>query len=77
LLGFYLQETDRPETVQTLLTAPPPFPLPERELAVYAGPYFTLLLPSELLEIILTNIDAWRANQETVLTALRLCEGKT
>lgn len=77
LLGFYLQESDTLDTAQPLLTAPPPFPLPERELAVYAGPYFTLLLPSQLLQIILTHVDAWKAHQETVLMALRLCEGNT
>ncbi len=77
MLGFYLQETDSLDPAQALLAAPPPFPLPERELAVYAGPYFTLLVPSQLLQIILTHIDAWRANQEQVLMALRLCEGST
>jgi hypothetical protein len=77
LLGFYLQETEAADDLSTLNMAPPPFPLPERELAVYAGPYFTLLLPSELLEIILTHIDAWQANCATLLMALRLCEGGT
>ena len=57
--------------------APPPLPLPERELAVYAGPHFALLLPSELLEIILTHVDAWQANRTHLLMALRLCEGGT
>jgi len=77
LLGFYLQESAAPAALQALLTAPPPFPLPERELAVYAGPYFTLLMPSQLLQIILTHMDAWQANQENVLMTLRLCEGTT
>jgi hypothetical protein len=50
--------------------------MPERELAIYAGPNFTLLRPSELLEIILNHVDAWKANQATLLLALRMCEGK-
>jgi len=75
LLGFYLQETDAADQFETWNKAPPPIPLPERELAVYAGPYFTLLLPSELVEIILTHVDAWQANRDPLLLALRLCEG--
>jgi len=59
LLGFYLQETETADPIQKLLTGPPPPPLPERELAVYAGAYFALLRPSELMEIILSHIDAW------------------
>ncbi len=77
LLGFYLQESDALDAAQSQLTASPPLPMLERELAVYAGPYFALLLPSQLLEIILTHMGAWKANQETVLMALRLCEGAT
>ena len=77
LLGLYLQETHTETPLERLLTAPPPFPLPEREIAVYAGAYFTLLRPSELVEIILTHMDAWQANQDRLLMALRLCEGKT
>jgi hypothetical protein len=75
LLGFYLQETDAADEFETWNMAPPPFPLPQRELAVYAGPYFTLLLPSELVEIILSHFDAWQANRQRLLMALRLCEG--
>jgi hypothetical protein len=74
LLGFYIQETDAAETLDTWNIAPPPFPLPERELAVYAGAHFALLLPSELVSIILAHIDAWQAHREHLLMALRLCE---
>ena len=77
LLGFYLQETDAADDISTLNMAPPLLPLPERELAVYAGPYFTLLLPSELLEIILTHVDAWQSNRTHLLMALWLCEDGT
>ncbi|NIN67948.1 MAG: hypothetical protein GTO63_25230, partial [Anaerolineae bacterium] len=55
LLGLYRQERDEEEPA-TRNVALPPLPLPERELAVYAGPYFTLLLPSELIEIVLSHI---------------------
>ena len=77
LLGFYLQETDATQDIPTRNMAPPPLPLPERELTVYAGPYFALLLPSELLTIILTHIDAWQANHKQIIMALRLTEGNT
>jgi hypothetical protein len=73
-LGFYLQETDAADDITTWNTAPPSLLLPERELAVYAGHHFALLRPSELLEIILENVDAWKANQATLLMALRFCE---
>jgi hypothetical protein len=77
LLGFHLQETDTAQDAQTWNLAPPPIPMPERELAVYAGLHFALLLPSELLEIILSHMDAWHANRDRLLMALRLCEGHT
>lgn len=77
LLGFYQQETDDADQFETWNKAPPPFPMPERELAVYAGPFFTLLLPSELVHIILTHNAAWQTNRKRLLMALRLCEGNT
>jgi len=77
LLGFYLQELDAAINPETWSTAPPAIPLPERELAVYAGPYFALLLPSQLVAIILEHIDAWQANRAQLLLALRLTEGNT
>jgi hypothetical protein len=77
LLGFYLQETNTALDPQTWNNAPPPLPLPERELAVYAGSHFTLLLPSELIALILANIDAWQTNRGQLLLALRICEGHT
>jgi hypothetical protein len=76
LLGFYLQETTE-APLRSLMMGPPPFPMPERELAIYAGTYFTLLKPSELLEIILTHMDAWQSHRDRLLMALRLCEGST
>jgi len=77
LLGLYLQETDAAADSKTFNAGLPPLPLPERELAVYAGPYFTLLLPSELVNLILSHVDAWQANRKQLLLALRLCEGNT
>jgi hypothetical protein len=77
LLGFYLQETEAADDFDTLNMGPPPLPLPERELAVYAGSHFALLLPSEILEIILSHIDAWQENRKQLLMALRHCEGNT
>ena len=46
LLGFHLQETDAANHTSTWNLAPPPIPLPERELAVYVGPYFALSAPA-------------------------------
>jgi hypothetical protein len=77
LMGFYLQEIDALIDGKTWNKAPPPLPLPERELAVYAGPNFTLLLASELITIILEHMDAWQANRDQLLMALRLTEGNT
>jgi hypothetical protein len=77
LLGFYQQETDVASDTKTWNAGPPPIPLPESELAVYAGPYFALLQPSELVEIVLSNIDAWQANRKQLILALRMCEGNT
>ena len=78
LLGFSRQETEAAHPTSTLNLAPPPLPLPERELAVYnAGRYFTLLLPSESMEIVLTHIDAWQMHRAQLLMALCLCEGST
>jgi hypothetical protein len=77
LLGFYLQETEAADKLETLNMGPPPLPFPERELAVYAGSHFALLLPSELMDIILSHVDAWQQNREQLLMALRHCEGNT
>ena len=49
--------------------------LPERALAVYGEPHFALLLSSELMEIVLTNVDTWQDHREQLLMALRHCEG--
>jgi hypothetical protein len=77
LLGFHLQEADAAEDALTWNLAPPPIPMPERELAVYAGLNLALLLPSELLDTIIFHMDAWQANRNRLLMALRLCEGHT
>ena len=77
LLGFYQQETEVASGTKTWNAGPPPIPLPESELAVYAGPYFALLQPSELIDIVLSNVDAWQANRKQLILALRLCEGNT
>ena len=77
LLGFYIQETEEDKPLGSLNSGPPALPLPERELAVYAGDHFALLLPSELMQIVLDNLDAWQQNKQHLLQALRLCEGVT
>jgi len=77
LLGYYFQEADAAVDIKTWNMGPPPLPLPERELAIYAGPYFALLFPSQLITIILEHSDAWQANRKQLLMALRLTEGNT
>jgi len=44
-------------------------------LIVYAGGYFGIFNPSEVLEVILTHADVWRARQAEILAAVRHCEG--
>ncbi len=70
LLAIYLAHRDSEQRPWS----PPPLPLPERELAVYGGPYFALLRPGELLTVILENYEAWLRNQDRLLEALRLTE---
>jgi hypothetical protein len=77
LLGLFRQETEADDQRPTLNASPPPLPMPEYELAVYAGPYFTLLRPSELFQIVFDHLPAWQAQQHQLLLALRLCEGST
>jgi hypothetical protein len=77
LLGYYFQEIDVVADGKTLNCGPPPIPMPERELAVYAGPYFALMYPSQLITIILDHIDVWQANRKQLLMALRITEGNT
>jgi len=56
---------------------PPPLPLfPGRELVVYHGTHYAILLASELFEIVFAHLDAWRANQQKLLEALCHCEGR-
>ena len=57
--------------------SPPRGLMPERELAVYAGAYFALLRPSELMAIIFDNLKAWQANEPHWRKALRMCEGSS
>jgi len=77
LLAFTLLNLYQGEGDHTAIRnqGPPPLPLPEREIAVYAGPYFTLLRPSELMEIIFTYWDVWADHRDAILDALKRFEG--
>lgn len=78
LLGFYRQESDEADeagVLPTLNLGPPRLPLPERELAVYWGPYFTLLRTSQIVQIILTHVEAWANRREAIFEALQQFEG--
>jgi hypothetical protein len=57
------------------LSGPPGPRLPGRELVIYWGPYYAILLPSELFEIVFAHLPAWQANRSRWLEAMRYCEG--
>lgn len=57
------------------LAAVVPMLVPSRELVVYWRGYYAILRPSELLATILEHADAWQANRERLMEALRYCEG--
>lgn len=71
LLAMYLAISDSDKRPWS----PPPMMLPEREFAVYAGPYYALLRASELMALVLDNLDAWSQNKDTILAALQVTEG--
>jgi len=55
----------------------PPLPLfPGRELVVYHGAHYAILLESELFEIVFAPFELWRHNQQKLLEALRHCKGR-
>lgn len=49
--------------------------VPGREITAYFGNHYAILLPSELFTIVFDHNDAWLANREQLLAAMRLCEG--
>ena len=71
LLGLYRQSDSDNAEEPAHAWGPPLLPLPEREVAVYVGAYFTLLQPGELIRIILDHVDAWQANRLTILDNLQ------
>ena len=71
LLGFCRQETDTAANIRPWNQSPPGLPPLQCGLAVYVGPYFALLLPSELMQIFLNPIDAWNTKQDRLLMVLR------
>lgn len=54
---------------------PTPALLPGREITVYWHGHYVILLLSQLITIVLDNYQAWLANRDQLLTALRFCEG--
>ena len=54
---------------------PKPALLPGREITVYWRGHYVILLLSELITIILDHYQAWLANRDELLAALRFCEG--
>jgi hypothetical protein len=72
LLGPYRQESDEAYAPSSLNAGPPPLPLPERELAVYWGQYFTLLRTSQIIEIIPMHADVSTNRHAEIFKALPL-----
>jgi hypothetical protein len=50
--------------------------LPGREITAYWGDRYAILLRSELITIVLDHYQAWAANREQLLAAIRFCEGQ-
>ena len=78
LLHLYAAQAAEPEP-----TADPqawrrlrPTLLPGREITAYWGDRYAILLPSELITIVLDHYQAWAANREPLLAAIRFCEGQ-
>jgi hypothetical protein len=55
---------------------PPPALQAGREITAYWQDHYLILLPSELFTIVLDHYQAWLANREQLLAALRFCEGR-
>jgi hypothetical protein len=77
LLGLYRRCDSQDSKEPAHPWGPPLLPMPEREVAVYAGLHYTILRPSELVHIILDNVDAWQANRQAILNNLREAENRS
>lgn len=75
LLGLYRQESDEADQLPSLNAGPPALPLPERELAVYWGPYFALLRTSQIVDVILAHADVWTNRRAEIFKTLSRFEG--
>jgi hypothetical protein len=73
LLHLYAWET---QAVTDGSAPPRPRLLPGREITAYFGNHYVILLPSELFTIVFDPNDAWLANREQLLAAMRFCEGQ-
>lgn len=54
---------------------PSPALLPGREITVYWRDHYVILLPSELFTLVFDHYQAWLANREQLIAAMRFCEG--
>lgn len=55
---------------------PKPALLPGREITCYWRGYYAILLPSELFTIVFDHYQAWLANRDQLIAAMRFCEGQ-
>ena len=53
-----------------------PVLLPGREITCYWQGHYAILRPSELFTIVLDHYQAWLANRDQLLAAMRFCEGQ-
>ena len=54
---------------------PRPAILPGREITVYWRDHYVILLPSELFTLVFDHYEAWLANRDQLIAAMRFCEG--
>jgi hypothetical protein len=52
-----------------------PVILPGREITCYWRGHYAILLPSQLFTIVLDHYQAWLANRDQLIAAMRFCEG--
>ena len=72
LLHLFAHEQDQPD--QPLL--PKPALLPGREITAYLRGHYAVLFHSELFTIVFDHNQAWLANRDQLIAAMRFCEGQ-
>ena len=69
LLHLFAHEQDQP-------LLPKPTLLPGREITAYWRGHYAVLFHSELFTIVFDHYQAWLANRDQLIAAMRFCEGQ-